>query len=223
MSDRAKSEPRKRPQSPADIAAAEGYFWGDAVSEVYFEAAEQSFPIHWTNIIAPLLDGIEYSTVLDLASGHGRNAHRLAEKARLIYCVDINPENIVFLERRFAGDQRFVIVRNDGATLSFFEEASIDLLYCFDALVHFDIEIIQSYLKEGYRILRKGGHAFIHCSNYTGNPGGHFSHNPHWRNFMSFDLFTHLAKKAGFTVVRGRTLAWGGIADLDSAFLLRKD
>jgi ubiquinone/menaquinone biosynthesis C-methylase UbiE len=229
MSERAKSKPLpisetdKLPQSPADIAAAEGYFWGDEVSEVYFKAAERSLDVHWTNIIAPVLDGIEYSTVLDLASGHGRNAQRLAEKAKLLYCVDINPENIVFLKRRFAGDQRFVIVRNDGATLSFFEDTSIDLLYCFDALVHFDIEIVQSYLKEGYRILRTDGHAFIHCSNYTGNPGGHFSHNPHWRNFMSFELFSHLAIKAGFAIAAGRKISWGDIPDLDCVFLLRKD
>src|SRR6516162_7199343 len=136
----------KGAQSPADIAAAEGYFWGDQVSEVYFKPAEQALDIQWANIITPLLQGLEYNTVIDLASGHGRNARRLAEKARLVYCVDINPENIKFLRQRFADDQRFVVVHNDGSTLSFFEKSSVDLLYCFDALVHFDLEIIQSYL-----------------------------------------------------------------------------
>ena len=216
------SEIDKGAQSPADIAAAEGYFWGDQVSEVYFEPAEQALDIQWANIIAPLLQGLEYSTVIDLASGHGRNARRLAEKARLVYCVDINPENIKFLRQRFADDQRFVVVHNDGSTLSFFEKSSVDLLYCFDALVHFDLEIIQSYLKEGYRVLRTGGHAFIHCSNYTGNPGGHFSNNPHWRNFMSFELFSHLAIKAGFAVRHARKIDWGDVRELDCVFLLNK-
>jgi len=216
------SETDKRPQSPADIAAAEGYFWGDQVSEVYFKPAEQALDIQWANIITPLLQGLEYNTVIDLASGHGRNARRLAEKARLVYCVDINPENIKFLRQRFADDQRFVVVHNDGSTLSFFEKSSVDLLYCFDALVHFDLEIIQSYLKEGYRVLRTGGHAFIHCSNYTGNPGGHFSNNPHWRNFMSFELFSHLAIKAGFAVRHARKIDWGDVRELDCVFLLNK-
>jgi len=212
----------KGAQSPADIAAAEGYFWGDQVSEVYFKPAEQALDIQWANIITPLLQGLEYNTVIDLASGHGRNARRLAEKARLVYCVDINPENIKFLRQRFADDQRFVVVHNDGSTLSFFEKSSVDLLYCFDALVHFDLEIIQSYLKEGYRVLRTGGHAFIHCSNYTGNPGGHFSNNPHWRNFMSFELFSHLAIKAGFAVRHARKIDWGDVRELDCVFLLNK-
>ena len=217
------SEIDKGAQSPADIAAAEGYFWGDQVSEVYFEPAEQALDIQWANIIAPLLQGLEYSTVIDLASGHGRNARRLAEKALLVYCVDINPENIAFLTRRFAGDQKFVIVGNDGVTLAFFGDCSIDLLYCFDALVHFDLEIVQSYLREGYRVLRTGGHAFIHCSNYTANPGGDFSENPHWRNLMSFELFSHLAIKTGFAIRRGRKIDWGDVPDLDCVFLLRKE
>jgi ubiquinone/menaquinone biosynthesis C-methylase UbiE len=228
MSERATLEPLpvsdsdQRSQSPADTAAAEGYFWGDRVSKVYFEPAEQSLDRQWEDIIAPLLDELEYGTVIDLASGHGRNARRLAEKARLVYCVDINPENVKFLRQRFAGDHRFVIVRNDGATLSSFDQSSIDLLYCFDALVHFDIEIVQSYLKESYRVLRTGGHAFIHCSNYTGNPGGHFSKNPHWRNFMSFELFSHLAIRAGFAIASGKKISWGDVLDLDCVFLLRK-
>jgi SAM-dependent methyltransferase len=209
--------------SPAEIAKNEGYFWGDEVSKTYFDLAERHLDTHWAKIIGPFIDHIQYDTALDLASGHGRNALRLAEKARLVYCVDVNPQNIAFLMKRFAGNKRFIVLQNDGATLPFCSTNSIDLFYCFDSLVHFDLEIVQSYLKEGYRAIRSGGHAFIHCSNYTGNPGGDFRDNPHWRNFMSFDIFTHLSKKAGFSVVRAEKLAWGGIPDLDAAFLLRKD
>ena len=205
------------------IAQREGYFWGDKVSKAYFDAAENALETQWAQIIGPLIADIKYDVALDLASGHGRNARRLAEQARQVYCIDINPENIKFLKKRFFGDNRFIIFRNDGASLPFCIDKSIELFYCFDAAVHFDLEIIQAYLREAYRILQKGGHAFIHCSNYTGNPGGDFRDNPHWRNFMSFDLFTHLSIKAGFTVVRGKRLAWGEIADLDAAFLLRKD
>jgi ubiquinone/menaquinone biosynthesis C-methylase UbiE len=114
-------------------------------------------------------------------------------------------------------------MQNDGTSLPFIPDNHIDLFYCFDALVHFDLEIVQCYVKEAYRVVRSSGHAFIHSSNYTGNPGGDFRENPHWRNFMSSEIFTHLAKKAGFTVVHSRKVAWGGIPDLDCVFLLRKD
>jgi SAM-dependent methyltransferase len=210
-------------KSPSEIAKKEGFFWGDDVSVAYFDAAENSFHQHWVEIIGPLIGDIQYETVLDLASGHGRNAQRLGEKASLVYCVDINPENIHFLRNRFAPEPKFVIVQNDGSSFPFIADDHIDLFYCFDALVHFDLEIVQCYVKEAFRVMRTGGHAFIHCSNYTGNPGGDFRDNPHWRNFMSREIFTHLAKKAGFTVAQVNKVAWGGIADLDCAFLLRKD
>lgn len=218
-----KHETRQRVGSVADIAEREGHFWGDAVSKAYFDIAESALAGQWAELIGPLLEGIRYEVALDLASGHGRNAQRLAQQARRVYCVDINPENIKFLKRRFASDGRFMIFQNDGASLPFCDGASVDLFYCFDAMVHFDLEIVQEYIRESYRILRRGAHAFIHCSNYTGNPGGDFRDNPHWRNFMSFDLFTHLAKKAGFSVVRGIKLEWGGVPELDAAFLLRKE
>jgi ubiquinone/menaquinone biosynthesis C-methylase UbiE len=210
-------------KSASEIAKKEGFFWGDDVSVAYFDAAENVMDRDWAEIIGPFMGDIQYETVLDLASGHGRNALRLARKASLVYCVDINPENIEFLHNRFASTSKFIIIQNDGSSLPFIANNDIDLFYCYDALVHFDLEIVQSYVKEAYRVIRTGGHAFIHCSNYTGNPGGNFQDNPHWRNFMSCEIFTHLARKAGFTVQRADKLAWGGIPDLDCIFLLRKD
>lgn len=210
-------------EAASKIARREGLFWGDEVTIPYFEIAEKHMEQHWEQIIRPFIDDIPYDTVVDLASGHGRNAVLLGKKATLVYCVDINPDNVHFLRKRFALAPKYVVIQNDGSSLPSIADDHVDLFYCFDALVHFDLEIIQCYLKEARRITRIGGHAFIHCSNYTGNPGGDFRDNPHWRNFMSREIFTHLAKRAGFTVARVETIAWGGIRHLDCVFLLRKD
>jgi len=206
-------------KSASEIAKREGFFWGDEVKAAYFDAAENFMDRHWTEIIGPFIGDIQYETALDLASGHGRNALRLGQKASRVYCVDINPENIRFLKDRFDAAPKFVVVQNDGCSLPFITDNEIDLFYCYDALVHFDLEVVQCYVKEAYRVMKTGAHAFIHCSNYTGNPGGNFRDNPHWRNFMSCEIFTHLARKAGFTVQRGEKLAWGGIPDLRGVFL----
>src|ERR1700690_297921 len=103
------SEAHEMAGSAVEIANREGYFWGDA--SAYFGEAERNIDEQWTNIVAPFIGDLAYQTVLDLASGHGRNARRLAEKAGLVTCVDVNPENIAFLKRRFAGDARFAAVR----------------------------------------------------------------------------------------------------------------
>jgi SAM-dependent methyltransferase len=205
-----------------ELAKKEGFYWGDDVSDSYFAVAERDMDLHWTSIIHPVIKDCCYSTVVDLAAGHGRNAYRLIENATHVTCVDINPENIAFLKRRFKNDRRFTVIQNNGVGLPQIPDNSVDLAYSFDSMVHFDLEIVIAYVKEFYRIVRPGGVAFVHHSNYAVAPGADFRMNPHWRNFMSIQLFEHIARRSGFVCVTSRPIAWGGIDDLDGIALLRK-
>jgi len=78
---------------------------------------------------------------------------------------------------------------------------SITFVYCFEAAVHFDLEIILSYIKEFRRVLTPGGFGFVHHSNVTTNPGADFRTRPYWRNFMSKEIFAHLAIHNGLDIV----------------------
>lgn len=205
-----------------EVANSEGFLWGDQVAETYFARAERDMGMHWDEIIRPLLEHVTYDTVLDIAAGRGRNSARLAAHAKQVICLDINPDNIGFMQKRFKGDRRFSFIRNDGTTLDGIEDESVDLAYSFDSMVHFDMEVVISYVNESFRVVRPGGHAFIHHSNHTGNPGGDFRANPHWRNFMSIPLFRHIAIKAGFVVLVSKPVSWGGVAELDGIALLHK-
>jgi len=210
--------------SAAEIAAAEGFHWGDNVTQSYFERAERDMERHWATYVAPILGrhAIDYTHVLDLAAGHGRNAARLARLAKKITIVDINAENIRFCRRRFAGDPRFTFVCNNGASLAEVRSGSVTFFYTFDSMVHFDLEIVQAYVKEAFRVLAPGGRAFFHYSNFDRSPGTDFRSNPHWRNFMSRPLFEHLAMRAGFSILLSSNQPWGNIADLDAISLLEK-
>ena len=66
-------------------------------------------------------------------------------------------------------------------------------------------------LREFRRVLRPGGRGFCHHSNYTKNPGGDWMTNPHWRNFMSRELFAHYAHKEGLRMLRSDTVDWGEV------------
>jgi ubiquinone/menaquinone biosynthesis C-methylase UbiE len=206
------------------IAAREGFLWGEEVSGSYFDTAERDMDYHWESHVAPFLSkyAINYAHVLDLAAGHGRNSERLSRFSLNLTIVDINPDNIAFCKARFAGRPGFRYVRNDGASLCAIRSNSITFFYTFDSMVHFDSDIVQSYILEAYRVLKPGGIAYFHYSNYTGAPGGNFLGNPHWRNFMSTALFNHTAIRAGFTIIESVTAPWGGIPDLDGISLLRK-
>ncbi|MFY2564019.1 class I SAM-dependent methyltransferase [Corallococcus terminator] len=195
----------------------------DWKEHAYYEEVERFMPDTWRNLILPVIGECDFSSSLDLAAGHGRNTEYLLPLAQRLHVVDINKENIDFCRRRFAGrDSKITYVVNDGSSLSAVRSNSVTLTYCFDAMVHFDSDVVRAYLREFFRILEPGAHAFIHHSNYTANPCGRWMDNPKIRNFMSKDLFAHYAHKEGLTVASQQVIDWGGAPELDCLSLLRK-
>ncbi|MFC7474381.1 class I SAM-dependent methyltransferase [Dankookia sp. GCM10030260] len=186
----------------------------------YFDAAEAGFAPLWP-IIEPFLQEADFTSVLDLATGRGRNAQKLLPLAGRLTLVDIRPENIAFCRRRFANDPRITYIANTGYDLRDVPDASVTLFYSFDAMVHFDSDVVRAYLAEARRVMVPGARAFLHHSNHTG--GEDWMLAPHCRNFMSKALFAHYARKEGLTVLRQDVLDWGGVAALDCLSLLRRD
>lgn len=195
----------------------------DWKEHAYYEDVERFMPDLWKNLILPVIGGCDFTTTVDLAAGHGRNTEFLLPLTQTLHVVDINQENIEFCRRRFKGrDSRIRYVVNDGSSLSALRGDSVTLVYCFDAMVHFDSDVVRNYLREFFRILEPGSHVFIHHSNYTANPCGKWMDNPNIRNFMSKELFAHYAHKEGLTVAFQKVIDWGGHPELDCLSLLRK-
>jgi ubiquinone/menaquinone biosynthesis C-methylase UbiE len=187
----------------------------------YYDLAEGGMDQQWTRLIWPFIHDADFDVVLDLAAGHGRNTARLLEHANKLIVVDINEDNVAFCRNRFAGDPRLEYVVNDGVSLTAIPDASLTLIYCFDSMVHFDSDVVRRYLREFRRTLRPGGQAFLHHSNYIGNPGGKFTESPHWRNFMSRELFAHYSVLEGLEVARQQVIDWS-VPALDCLSLVRR-
>ena len=187
----------------------------------YFDAAEPYMEDQWRHHIWPMIQDCDFSNVVDLATGHGRNAVKLLDLADELTLVDILDENIDYCRKRFGTRPNLHYVVNDGASLAGIPDASVSLLYCFDAMVHFDSDVVRSYIEEFRRILRPGGRAFCHHSNYTGSPTGDFRTTFGARNFMSKELFEHWVHKAGLRVVCARVIQWDR-PDLDCLTLLER-
>jgi ubiquinone/menaquinone biosynthesis C-methylase UbiE/glycosyltransferase involved in cell wall biosynthesis len=188
-------------------------------------ASEPQFERQWEELIRPFLaphwDALDFTRVLDLAAGRGRSAAALAEYADAIVLSDLVPENVDVCRARFAGDARFEFHQGDGTTLAGIEDESLTLVYCYDSMTHFDLEVVIAYLAEFARVLVPGGHGFCHHSNFTGNPGASFQENLGWRDFMSQALFAHLVGRAGLEVVEQQLVSWLA-PDYDCFTLLRK-
>jgi SAM-dependent methyltransferase len=99
--------------------------------------------------------------------------------------------------------------KNDGLSLTGVKNGSCDLVFSFDALVHVDLEILQSYIPEILRVLSSSGLAFVHHSNllaFEGSLG-----QPHARSLtVSADNVAREIESAGGSVFVQEIINWGG-------------
>ncbi len=207
---------------PTQSAQKQYDLWQD---NSYYAMAEEWMDRQWDGLIWPRIKNCDFTHVVDLACGHGRNTEKLLPHAGRMTLVDLSANNIEFCRKRFAGRQEHMsFVQTPGAEIPCYDGV-VTLLYCFDAMVHFSPEVVCAYLYEAQRILVPGGHAFLHHSNLsTVNPV--FSYNPHARNFMTQILFKYWAAAAGLIVMSSDIIPWGQgdylVENLDCITVLKK-
>jgi ubiquinone/menaquinone biosynthesis C-methylase UbiE len=187
------------------------------VSKGYFIDAEPVIELQWNQIIFPLIRDLDFTSVLDLACGHGRNSEYLRHYAKEIHLVDINQSCIDACRERFSETKdgvQFHYHVTDGNHLKMINNESITLVYTWDSMVHFDKLIVRDYMKEIGRVLKVGGTAFLHHSNYGEKaPDSNWANNSGTRSDMSGSLMRQYAQEVGLRVVtqkiQGRAEGWG--------------
>ena len=189
-------------------------------SNPYFTHAEGSMNQSWAKRIWPFIQDCDFSAAIDLAAGHGRNSEKLLERAGSLVVMDIQAGNVEICRKRFAGRPNVKAMLCNGFDLQPVEDDSITLVYCFDAMVHFNPDVVQSYLADTHRVLKPGGRGFFHHSNYTG--GKDWKLNPASRNYMSAAMFADKAKQAGLSVVRQVVIDWSNHRNLDCLSLVQR-
>ncbi len=100
--------------------------------------------------------------LLEIGPGGGRWTEHLAPLARALTLVDLTPACIGLCRARFADHKHIEYHVNDGRSLPFVPDASIDGIWSFDTFVHIAPPDIHSYVKEFARILKPHGVAVIH-------------------------------------------------------------
>lgn len=190
----------------------------------YYAEAEQWVAMLWhpDYPFLDLFDRLDLSRTLELAVGHGRNAEFVQPLAESLILMDVVQANVDVCTDRFRERSNVRVLRNNGYDFHPVENAALSAIYCYDAMVHFSPDIVESYLNDAARVLAPGGRALFHHSNYPAPLDRHYGLNPHARNHMTRDLFIELARAAGLDIVESRVITWVDVDELDCLSLVEK-
>jgi ubiquinone/menaquinone biosynthesis C-methylase UbiE len=189
----------------------------------YFEEAEGLFEQQWTEIIWPLIHDFDFTTILELSPGGGRNTERLSTLTSQLIAVDYR-QNALNQTRARLGTSRngceITYHRNNGSDLQMVPDDSVTAIYCWDSAVHFERSVILSYIGEFSRVLRQGGSGFLHHSALGDVAHKDIKRNPGWRSNVSKELVAEACEANGLTVVLQQPVPW--FATVDCATIFRK-
>src|SRR5438552_9139347 len=120
----------------------------------------------WFSTIFPRIHAfIPTDTILEIAPGCGRWTQFLKDNCRHLIAVDLSERCIETCKKRFSAYSHIDYYVNDGKSLDFISDKSIDFIFSFDSLVHADADVMEAYIRQLATKLRSNGVGFIHHSN----------------------------------------------------------
>ena len=117
----------------------------------------------WNKNIFDTIKEFRGKKILEIAPGFGRITQFLSILAGELIVVDLNPLCIEKTKEKLSHHVLAYFV-NDGKSIPKVKNNSQDLVFSYDSFVHMHANVIEEYVKEIQRVLKPGGHAFIHHS-----------------------------------------------------------
>ena len=170
--------------------------WGDSATQ-------------WSISLYPRIKKyLPAESVLEIGAGHGRWSEYLLRYCDQLHLNDISNNCLNYCRQRFVQNDNVSFYKTEGAKLTEIKDNSIDFVFSFDSLVHADLGVIESYIAEINRVLKKGGHAFIHHSNFHQYGDVDYEHN-HMRDpTVSAKLFRECCENVGMNCLIQEIIPW---------------
>lgn len=121
----------------------------------------------WNNYIFDKIKDFRGKKILEIAPGFGRITQFLSILAGELIVVDLNSLCIQKTKEKL-GHHVLAYFVNDGKSFPKVRDNSQDLVFSFDSFVHMHANVTEEYIKEIYRVLKPGGHSYIHHSWFYG-------------------------------------------------------
>jgi Cyclopropane fatty acid synthase and related methyltransferases len=190
----------------------------------YYDDAERWTILFWNDgtPFRKFFDQLDLAPCWSSPAGMAGIRPRSRHNAAALILMDIFQENIDFSRHRLRFFNNVDSHVNNGYDFQPIADGSLSSIFCYDAMVHFAPEVVRSYLKDTARVLKPGGRALFHHSNYPTAPKEHYGQNPHSRNQMTEATFRDYTREAGLETLGTQIISWGQIPDLDCISLVAK-
>jgi ubiquinone/menaquinone biosynthesis C-methylase UbiE len=144
--------------------------------------------------------------VVEIAPGHGRWSCLLAPLVPQGCCilVDVSAACIQYCRTRLSTVDNVVYQVNDGATLPFLPNGSIDFIWSYDSFVHIEEPETRSYFSEFRRIMKPRSRGCIH---HPGTPTPK-QRREGWRSLVTAALVQQIVETSKLEIIR-QTDTWG--------------
>lgn len=139
--------------------------------------------------------------VLEIGPGYGRWTRKLLEISAHLIVVDVTEKCIAHCRNEFGVNANVEFHVNDGRSLPFVNDQSVDFVWSFDVFVHIEPPDVEHYLMEFRRILKPGGLAIIHHGVIGKTDFG-------WRSSLTSQVFSDLLEKHQLILVE-QFNSWG--------------
>ena len=194
----------------------------------------------WSAAIMPRIHTfVPTGTILEIAPGYGRWTNYLKDYCDNLIAIDLSESCIQSCQQRFSNSLHITYHVNDGISLEMVEDHSVDFVFSYDSLVHAEADVIEAYIRQLSRKLKRHGVGFIHHSN-IGRYQQIFSEiekiqgtmresivnriflSPkHWRaSSMTAERFSGFCDQFGLTCIGQELVNWGTDGLLNDCFSL---
>jgi SAM-dependent methyltransferase len=153
----------------------------------------------WNKEIFDHIKEFRGKKILEIAPGFGRMTQFLSILASELIVIDLNPLCIQNTKEKM-GHHVLAYLVNDGKSLAGVRNNSQDLVFSYDSFVHMHSNVTEEYIKEIYRVLKPGGHGFIHHSWIYGGSQNSFE-NSGGRANMSPEQFKQIVEENNMEIV----------------------
>ena len=82
--------------------------------------------------------------------------------AKRVIGVDLFEVSEKYIRSKYPQITNFEFYKTSGNELNGIDDNSVDFIYSIDSLMRLDPIVINDYINEVYRVLKKGGEAFLH-------------------------------------------------------------